>query len=387
LPVPESAVVIGAGTAGSSAALQLAELGVKRVTVIDRQHPGEGSSGLSLGIFTRAYSDRQDLELRVFCHEFFGGLEADGLPLVRNGFLRLAHDDDALTQFAEGVRINQELGQTDVTLLSAGEIARRFPHIRTDDLAGGLYLKDDGNLDGPQLCAAYLERGVRLGVELRVRTEVLGADGGDGRPFTVRTSRGTIEADIVVNAAGAWAQQVGDLLETHIPVTPERHQVAIFRLPAPLGYEMPFVMDHVPGASGEGLCWRPEGPERLLASLHSNVPVGRRSDPDDFFRGADQAFLDGVVEMVLERLPKLEEMGLQGGWSGLYPMSPDAAPIIGETTRPGVFACAGLGGVGVYTSPIAGRLLAETVVHGAPRTVDVGDRFSPLRFALGAART
>jgi sarcosine oxidase subunit beta len=154
-----------------------------------------------------------------------------------------------------------------------------------------------------------------------------------------------------------------------VELFPERHQAAVLQLAQPLGYRMPFVMDYAPGAGVAGLYFRLEGEDRLLAGLHSNELLEEAADPDEYFRGVEQAFLDSMVERLLERLPSLDDMGMQGGWSGLYPMTQDGEPIIGPTARPGVYACAGFGGLGVYLSPIAGRLLAEEILDGGARTL------------------
>lgn len=381
-----SVVVVGAGAAGLSTALCLAERGCRDVTVIDRDHVAAGSSSVSAGIFTRQYTERFDVALRVEAYERLCRFEReDGLVLRRNGFLRLAHDDATMEAFARGAEIQRELGVADARALDRAELQRLVPDMRCDDLTGGLFGPTDGYLDGQQLCMTYAEHAEPLGVKVLGRHALTGCEQlPDGRHKLV-TPRGELECDVVVNAAGAWAPAVGALLGAPLEIVAERHQACIMRLERRLPYELPSIMDYVAGSGENGLYLRPEGDEQLLVGLHSNDLLDEGVDPDDFYSGAEASFVDELIPMLVERMPGFERVGLEGGWAGLYPNSRDERFVLGpHPGRESVFDAAGLDGVGIYMSPVAGRIVADWILDGAPASREEAEAFAPARFAAAA---
>jgi sarcosine oxidase subunit beta len=377
-----SVVIVGAGAAGLSTALCLAERGCTDVKVIDREHVAAGSSSLSAGIFVRGYSERLDVALRVEAYERLCRLERDeGLTLRRNGFLRLGRDDADIAGFTASLEVLHELGVEDAVVLDRAGLEAHVPDMRCDDLAGGLLTPTDGYLDGQQLCMAYAERAERLGVRVLGRHPLTGYKQlADGRHRLV-TPRATFDCDVVVNAAGAWAPAVGDLLEAPVEIMPERHEACIMRLAAPLGYSLPSIMDYVPGGEGQGIYLRPEGEHQLVCGLHTNDVLGEPADADDFYGGAEATFVDALIPALVDRMPGFESVGLETGWAGLYPHSSDGRFVIGAIPgRPGVVAICGLGGVGVYMSPTTGRMACDWVLDGCARTNAERLAFAPARF-------
>ena len=151
--------VIGAGAIGLSSALELARRGCN-VTVIDTRHVAAGSSGLSVGIVETQYLERLDIELRVRAMHTFAWLEREHeLRVVRNGYLRLGHDDASRMAFERSVEIQRELGVRDAEVLDREQIARLVPEMRTDDLKVGLFGRGDGFIDGHLYCGLLAETG------------------------------------------------------------------------------------------------------------------------------------------------------------------------------------------------------------------------------------
>jgi sarcosine oxidase subunit beta len=380
--------VIGAGAVGLSAAWHAAALGADSVTVLERAHVGSGSTGLSAGVFTTQYVEVLELEIRVRSLRVLHTFEADGdLCLHRIGFLRLARDAATMERFEEGARRQRELGVSGARVLDAREVAELVPELDVTDLAGALYGAGDGYMDGHELCQAYRRRAESLGVRVVERRRVVGAEAmGDG--LLLHTSGETVRCDVVINAAGAWADAVGAMLDAPVKQVCERHQVCVGALGEPRTPPLPMVMDYVPGGDEpEGLYVRSDG-DLLLAGIHTNDALGNRSeDPDAFKRTCDDAYLELVAERLHQRLPGCSGLGLRPGWAGLYPCSPDGEFIIGPAVEDGrvIHAC-GVGGVGLYTSPATGLLAAEWAVFGELRSVEAADVFAPARFSAGDAQ-
>ncbi len=380
---PPSVAIVGGGVIGLSCAVNAAELGCKSVTLIEKSSVASGSSSLSVGVFTRQYINRFDIELRIKAYEGFLKLEKDhGLAIVRNGFVRLAHDEASLAQFYAGAERQRELGIDDVNVLSQRELGRLIPDLACLDVLGALYCPTDGYCDGHALCMIYAKRALGLGARILVGTRLVSAHPGKRCAHHLVTTGGAVECDVVINAAGAWAGRVGEMLGAPVEIVPQRHQVCIGRLTRKLQYVMPTVMDYVPGTNRLGLYFRSDGDKEMIAGLHTNdVVEARVEDPEEYNRSTDSEYTELVASELARRLPGLADMGLKGGWSGLYPSSHDGKPVIGPfPEQPAVIAACGLSGVGINLSPIVGRLALEWAVYGEPRAVDGAEELSPSRF-------
>jgi sarcosine oxidase subunit beta len=363
--------IIGAGAVGLTSALQLARRGAGSVTVLEAAHPAAGSSGLSVGIVETQYTEPLDIALRVWSMGFFDALERDhGLHLTRNGYLRLGHDGPAAAVFERSVATQRELGVADARVLDAGEIRRLIPDMRADDVVCGLFGPRDGFLDGHLYCGLLAELATELGVEIVAGAAVTGADTESDGTHVLHTRRGEHRCDVVVNAAGPWADRVGELLGAPAPLDPQRHEAVVVHLPRPLEYVMPSVMDYTPGTGRNGLYFRHERPGQLIAGLHSEEALEAVPDVDHYARSASPDFLEGVAELLSDRLPSLDDAALAHGWAGLYPVSTTGLPQIGPVPgRETVISAAGAGGSGMQLSPVLGELVADWVIAGEPLAV------------------
>jgi len=379
-----SVAVIGAGAVGLCTALQLAELGASPVTVLEKAYPAGGSSGLSVGIIETQYLRPLDIEIRVWSMRYFGALERDhSLSITRNGYLRLAHTPDELAAFDASVTTQRDLGIADARVLDPREVQRLVPDMRCNDVAGGLFGPSDGYLDGHLYCHLLVDLARARNVTVRTQCALLRADYGDARTFRLTTTTGDVACDFVVNAAGAWAGEVGKILGAPARLLPQRHQVAVARLARPLPYVMPSVMDYIPHSGDTGLYFRDDTNAQLLAGLHTEEPLHDIVDPDNFSRTTDYTFVEGVAERLAARLPMLTGTRLAPGWAGLYPVSPDGLAQVGpHPDRATVILACGPGGSGIQMSPAIGRIAAEWIVWGYSRSLPAAGILAPARDSL-----
>jgi sarcosine oxidase subunit beta len=367
-------VVVGAGVMGLSAAVEMSSIPGFEVTVIDRAYAGGGSTSRSAGVYTRQYLTERDIELRARSVEALYALEAAGLILLRRiGFLRIGRDQPSRELFAQSVALQEELGVQDPgRLIEPDEIARLVPDYNRDGIDSGLWCPTEGYLDGGELCTVLAEKAQAHGTRLMVRTALHGARRGARCRFELGTDAGDLEADLVINCAGAWAEEVGEILEAPVPMLPERHEAYTFELPRTLTYAVPMVMDYVPdGPVTEGLYFRQEGEHQLIAGMHSVGILGtHHADPHGYFEGVTEAGTDSIVGAMLGAFPDLD-VRFRGGWAGLYPYSADGLPIAGpHPANPNVLVGAGLHGVGLSLGPAMGKLLAEWAQFGEPRSIE-----------------
>jgi sarcosine oxidase subunit beta len=380
---PTRVCVVGAGAVGLASALALARRGAGEVTLLEARHVAAGSSGLSVGIVETQYVRPLDVELRVRAATRFAELEREhGLRIVRNGYLRLAHDDAALAAFERSVAIQRSLGVADARVLDRAGVAALVPDMAVEDVAGGLHGPSDGFLDGHLYCTLLAELAAAAGVRTLVGWELLGGEPRAGDGWRLRTSRGKLDCEWVVNAAGPWAARVAASLGFEVALAPQRHQAVVVHLPRELPYTMPSVMDYTLGAGAPGLYFRHERPGQLIAGLHTEEAAAPVEDPDCYARGADPEFLEAVAGRLAARLPSLADARLAHGWAGLYPISPDGVPQVGPVPgHPGAVLAVGAGGSGIQLSPVLGELAAEWILEGEPRTVADAWRLAPGRLA------
>ncbi|HEX6702842.1 MAG TPA: FAD-binding oxidoreductase [Gaiellaceae bacterium] len=335
------AVVVGGGIAGASCLYHLSQHGLSAVLLEGRSLAG-GSTGRSTALIETAYADQERVELGL---RTLGLIEVLGIDFTRCGKLLLAHDERELDAF-------RAVPHPEASVLVPAQIAEVAPELRLDGVAGALYAPGDGYLDPVLLCGVLVERS---GLEARQGTEVLAIKRGDGAVTGVSTTTGEICCRAVVNAAGAWAGEVAALAGVDLDVRGYRRQVAVLE-PARDGMQLPIVVD-------KALYVRSDGPERVLAGIHSEEPT-EPADPDDFRETSDAEFEEAVARLLTSRLRRAGDLRLRGGWAGLYPIAGGGRPVVGESPQlRGFFNLAGLGGNGIQLGPALAEDVAADVAE------------------------
>jgi glycine/D-amino acid oxidase-like deaminating enzyme len=305
-------VIVGAGLAGAATAFHLKRRGVTDVVLLEREGvPGVHSSGRNASLL-RERVDHPDLQ----------ALATEGAAALRSG---------DLGAFRRNGSVLLGLGDTDVSKMVP--IAR----------GRGLHCPDDGLVDVAGVLATYL-----TGQDVRWRTPMLGfrrePDG-----LVIQTATGEIHADVLVNAAGAWAGQVGAL-----PMTPTNRHVFVTEPLDGLDPDWPFVWD-----VKAGLYFRPELGGLLICPC-DETPAGPgeyRQDP------GMPALLQGRIRSLQPGLPPYR---IAYRWVGQRTFSPDRNLVLGFDPRePRLFHVAGLGGHGVTISFALGRLAAAQLLAGS----------------------
>jgi len=368
-------VIAGGAVMGSSTAYHLAaDSGFRgRVLVVEKDFSyAKSATALSLSSVRQQFSTRVNIRVGLAGVAFLKAaretLAVDGdapdLPLVENGYLYLASDTGAgilrennVIQTEEGARI---------ALLSPAGIAERFPYINLDGVSlGALGLEGEGWFDSYQLLQAFRRKARSLGVVYREDrvVEVL-RDG--ARVTGVRLASGDeIACGAFLNAAGAsGATWLAANLGVEIPVRSRKRCVFVFESKAQYP-DCPLVIDPT------GVYFRPEGRTYLVGF---SPPEAEDPDCDDFEVIWPQ-FEDYLWPILANRVPAFETLKLSRAWAGHYDLNLfDHNAIVGRL--PGydnAYIAAGFSGHGVQQSPAVGRGLAELIVHGGFRALDLSD--------------
>lgn len=356
-------IIVGAGSLGLCTALNLAEQGAK-VTVLEANAIASGSTGRSVGVVGTQFTDSTEILLRRHTMKHFTRWEEAGLRFNHIGYLRLARTEAQMALFRESLRMQVAAGFR-AKLYRAEELIELVPHMDPNGLAGGIFGPDNGFLDPHELCMFLVERLKALGGEVKQFCTVIGAARRNGG-YRLETTKGPVDGDRVVNAAGAWAPRIAKMFGQELHVRAERHEAVMVLLDRPLDYTMPMVMDLVNG-EGTGLNFRHEKPGELIAEIHK-VEQTRDEDPDAYNEHCEEASKIHLAELLLERVPLLPGARLGRGWAGLYPVTADHRPLVGpiDPDEPALITAAGAGGYGIQLAPVIGQIAADWALHGAP---------------------
>jgi sarcosine oxidase subunit beta len=359
-------VIIGAGVAGVTTALELIELGCTNVTVLEQHGPGFGSSSKSAGVVETQYLDRSGIHVRDFGLRYYERFASDyGIMLARSGYLRFGATDADLALFEKSIAIQREFGITDPVILSPAEIEARWPRIITDDRAGAVFGPSDGHVDSYEYTLRAASLAVAKGVTLYNGTTLHSAECGADGAWTLSTTAGEFVADVVVNAAGPWAKKVAAVFGAEVPQNNQlRPKVKIVHEEA-LDPLIPFVMDYVPGSGRDGIYFRSETPNELFVGIHTDESIQEERDPEAALGAAPQSFIDRLTELLPQRLREPAGLRLGRTWTGLYAISPDNKPIVGmHPDVENVVHVMGAGGSGIQLAPAMGRMAAEIAFAG-----------------------
>lgn len=383
---PGRIVVVGGGVVGSSIAWHLVGDGHPGpVVVVERDATyARASSFLAMGGIRQQFSSAVNIRLAQYGARFYAAFDrAMRVPghvpradFRRRGYLFLV-DEASADRFAARLERQRRLGAR-VRRLERDDIRATAPDLRLDDVRFGVFGPDDGYGEPREVLAGFRAAAEAAGVRY-VTAEVVDLVHKAGRVAGVVLQGGErMAADVVVNAAGPFARRLAAMAGLDLPVLPVRQHLFRCALPVRLPYRLPMVVD--PG----GVHWRHDdtgdrpGPDRLVvARTKLDEPPGENfaCDHDRWesdFRPPLQA-----------RMPGLAPIDVIEGWAGLYAMTPDHNPLLGEhPAAPGLVLANGFSGHGLMIAPAVGKVLSELIRLGRTETVDVSC-FAPDRFDRG----
>lgn len=386
LPVSEAdAVVIGAGAFGLSVAYHLAALGLGRVVVLDRFAPASQTSPRAAGLFKLVQADETLTRLARLSIEIVSGFEAaTGVPMphVRSGSLLVARTPEHAAMI-EAEAIQSRGWGIDLAPVDGAEAHRLAPYLDATGFRAAYHVPGDIYVEEPaSLLAAYQEAARRLGVAVVGRAPATALRVGAGRIVAVRTPRGEIRTETVIDAAGAWAPLVGALGGVRVPVAPVRHQLLITGPIAGVAAADPIV--RIVDASAYV---RPARGGLMVGGFEADpLPLDPRHAGPDFTMAdvpLDRRVLDRFVDSVAPQVPALPGAPTAEHRGGLFTMTADGRFLAGPVPDlAGFWLATGCNGSGFSLSSGIGRALAAWIVGGAP-PFDLGT-LHPGRFA-GAA--
>lgn len=370
------AIVIGGGIHGASLAFHLTQMGL-RPLILERFFTASGATGRSSGLVRMHYDLEPESRLAWASFAYFRDwAERVGgdCGFTRTGFVQIVAPAYS-EQLRANVAMHQRIGIPSL-LVTPEDVARLAPGFVVDDFDVAAYEPESGYADPSATVNGFLAAARQHGARLVQECEVTAVLTTGGRVSGVGSSRGDFHAPIVINAAGPWAKQVGALAGLDLPIDTWRHDTLFIRRPAALGPSHPTVID-----MANSMYFRPETGGLTLVGLEDNNPIGLSPDGDADHAAPD--FVDRAVERICRRVPQMEQGSLHSAHSGFDGITPDQRAILGAAGPEGFYLSCGFSGTGFKIGPAVGACLAELIVAGAAKTVDISP-FSLDRFASGS---
>lgn len=354
-------VIIGAGAIGLGVAWELGRRGETDVIVLDRKHLNFGATARNGGGVRAQWTTEANIRLAQESIRRFDRLSQElghNLFWRQGGYLFVARKErqmDALrgsVAFQNGHGVNTRI----VTPEQAKQIVPDLD-IEKSGMLGGSYNPDDATLFPWPLVWGYHQRCKDMGIEVHPFTTVTGIDTAPttGGVKAVRTDKGTIQCDWVVNATGSWTNEIGRMVGLELPIRPERHEIMVTE---PLKPFLPCMLVD------------------LTTGLYANQSsrgeiVGGISEPDHKVTmdwHSTMSFVTYMARTLTRLVPRTRAVRVMRQWAGSYDMTPDAKPIIESHDEvPGFITAAGFSGHGIMISPVTVEIVADLIMGTTPR--------------------
>ena len=363
--------MIGGGVMGTSILYNLVLRGVKSPVLLERDTLGSGSTGRSSGLVRMHYSTVVNAHLAWESYHIFKSFDemiGGDVSFVKTGFMAIV-PEESVDGLEHNIAVQLSVG-VETGRISKEEAQELAPAFRFEDGEAFAWEPESGHADPSGTAMAYAARARELGAEVILESPATDVDIQNDRVVAVTTAGERYETPVVVVATGPWSSRFLAKLGIDLPLEATRHEVFLIRRP------MDRLPTHPGGADMANLTYfRPEGADLTLVG---NGNVEENADPDSYNPRPSMDYLEDVWLRLTRRIPDMADGEFFTGYAGLYTSTPDLHPVVDRVDGvEGLYICTGFSGHGFKLSPAVGICMAELVLDGAARTVDI----SPLRIS------
>jgi 4-methylaminobutanoate oxidase (formaldehyde-forming) len=384
VPAHARAVIVGGGIVGCSVAYHLTKLGWRDIVLLERRDLSCGTTWHAAGLVGQLRSSHNLTRLASYGAVLYEQLEAEtgqATGIRRSGSISVARTNERMIELKRGASMAKCFG-VDVEVISPAEAGRRWPLMRTDDLAGAVWIPRDGRTNPIDTTLALAKGARNGGATIVENVTVTGIHRQNGAATGVSTDRGDIACDVVVNCAGMWGREVGRLAGVNVPLHASEHFYIVTEPMPGVTRELPVLRDP------DGYIYVREEVGGLLMGGFEPVakPWGMDGFPKDFafsLLPEDWEHFRVFMEQAIVRIPALETAPVRRHVNGPESFTPDNRYMLGEAPElRNFFVAAGFNSVGIASAAGAGKALAEWIVGGEP-SMDLWDvdirRFMPFQ--------
>jgi len=361
-------VIIGGGIVGCSTAYHLTRMGMDDVVLLEKGDLTSGSTWHAAGLVGQLRAERNITRMLQYSVGLYEGLEAEtgqATGWKKTGCLHLAKTPERMYELKKGATMAKSFG-LEMHIISPAEARTLFPIVDETDLLGAAFMPTDGQADPAGITQALAKGARNRGCKIHVHTRVTGFEFHGRRIAAVKTDKGDIRCESVVNCTGMWGWQVGRMMGVNIPLVPFQHQFLVTHVIQGLPPNLPTVRD-----KDNLIYYKEEVGGLVMGGYERNgIPWSIHGVPDDFtakLLEPDFDHFESLSEPAMQRTPCLAEAGISKLVNGPEAFTPDGDPIMGPAPElDNCFVAVGFNAFGIAAGGGAGRMMAEWVIHGEP---------------------
>ncbi len=349
-------IIIGAGSIGTPTALYLSKAGFKTLVLDAGPSVGQGSNKKAIGGIRATHSDPAKVRLCLRSIEIFSNWQqeyGDDIEWYKGGYMFVAYREQEEKTLKDLVEKQRALG-LNIQWHDSAEIRQIVPDLNPNGCIGGTFSPDDGNASPLLAIHSFYTHALDRGAVFHFNEPATALVIRGGRVVGVKTPAGEYGADVVINAAGAWADQIGQLAGITIPVRPDSHEAAITE-PVARFFD-PMIVDIRPAPGSSNFYFYQHLTGQIIFCITPSPNIW------GFDTRETSEFLPMVSRRMVEVMPRLRNIRVRRTWRGLYPMTPDGYPIIDWTREvSGFLQAVGTCGQGFMLAPGLAELLTRMV--------------------------
>ena len=349
-------IIIGAGSIGTPTAFYLSRSGFSTLVIDSEPSVGQGSNKRAIGGIRATHSDPAKIALGLRSIEIFSTWKesfGDEIEWVKGGYCFVAYRDIEKKSLQELLK-KQRLINLNIDWFNTDDLLEIVPALNKKNLLGGTFSPDDGNASPLLAIHAFYTHSIEMGSEYRFREKVTGFINNGDKVTGVITDREKYFGNNIIIAAGANSREIGHYLSLDIPVFPDSHEAGISE---PVErFLNPMIVDLRPNANSSNFYFYQHYTGQLVFCV----------TPSPNIWGTDiretSSFLPLAANRLIDVIPRLFNIRIRRTWRGLYPMTPDGFPLVGEITeKPGIILATGMCGQGFMLGPGIAELLVRLI--------------------------
>lgn len=362
-------VIIGGGVSGCSLAYQLAKKG-KEVVVVEKKYLSSGATGACGAGIRQQWSTKENTELAIKSVKIFEKLERElgyDIELRQGGYLIAIHDEKEMKQAEKNVAMQRSLG-LNVDILTLDEIndVVSILDVKGMNVLGATFCHTDGHANPFKTTFAYANAARKKGANIYTHTMVVDIKTENKKIAAVKTDKGTIKTNIVVNAAGVWSKNIAEMINVKLPNIPFRKEIMVTE-------RLKQLFEAMVISFKDGIYFSQQNEGQIVGG----IPIPE--EKSGYKTMPTLSFMKHMAKTLTRYAPSLKHLNMLRHWTGFYDVTPDARPVLGEVKEVKNFIqCHGFSGHGFMLSPVVSQILSEYIVDG--KTTDVLKSLSKERF-------
>jgi len=368
-------IIVGAGSVGTPTALFMAKEGIRTLVIDQFQSAGQGSNKHAIGGLRATHSDPAKIRICLRSLEIFdtwNDIHGDNIEWQKGGYLFAAYGEGEERTLKELLVTQKNFG-LNIDWLDKRELLGVAPDLNPDGLIGGTFSPDDGHASPLLAGHAFFSAARNAGAEFHFNEKATGLIVEGGGVRGLKTNRAEYGAEVVINAAGAWAAKIAKQAGLDLPVRSDSHEGAVTE---PVAHFLnPMIVDIHPTDASANYYFYQHATGQVIFCITPNPSIW------GFDTRETSSFLPLVASRMVTIMPRLKNLRVRRTWRGLYPMTPDGAPLVGWADGiKGLLIAAGMCGQGFMIGPGLGEMLAHLVKGDLPaKDMEILRFLSPYR--------